>query len=405
MDTLEALLEAPALLRRLPIRPSGAGRPVVGVVTTTGGGAAMVVDQLGIRGIDVQGPGAVTSARLAASGIDAGHSRILDLTLAGTRYEVMKAALDAMLADPAFDLVVAVAGSSARFQPELAVRPIIDSAGEGARLAAFLVPEAPDALQSLAEARVPAFRTPEACADAIAAALGRRMPTRLADTATKVSSPGQLVDELAAYRLLSTLGIAHAPCAVFTGSDPGVPYPVAVKLLSDQIAHKSDIGGVVLCVTDPAGLADAAAQIRLAVALALPGHCAPRLMVQQMASGVGEALLGYRIDPQAGPLIVLAAGGIATELYRDRSIRLAPVDLATAHDMINEVKGFAVLREFRGRPPGDLRVLAVAIVALSQLAAHPGLRVVECEINPLIVKRVGEGVLAVDACAWLEIVA
>ncbi len=404
VDTLEALLEAPALLRRLPIRPSGARRPVVGVVTTTGGGAAMVVDQLGIRGIDVQAPGAATSGRLAASGIDAGHSRILDLTLAGTRYEIMKVALDAMLADPVFDLVVAVAGSSARFQPELAVRPVIDSAGNGARLAAFLVPEAPDALRSLADADVPAFRTPEACADAIAAALRRRMPTRLADTATRAVGSGQLVDEMAAYRLLSAIGIAHAPCAIFTGNDPGIPYPVAVKLLSDLVAHKSDVGGVVLGVTDRAGLIDAAAHIRSNVTTALPSHGEPRLMVQQMAEGIGEALLGYRIDPQAGPIIVLAAGGIATELYRDRSIRLAPVDLATAHDMIDDVKGLAVIKGFRGRPEGDLDALAAAVVALSHLAVHLGRRVVECEVNPLIVKRAGEGVLAVDACAWLEIV-
>ena len=160
VETLEALLEAPALLRRLPIRQSGARRPVVGVVTTTGGGAAMVVDQLGIRGIDVQGPGPTTATRLVSAGIDPGHGRILDLTLAGTRYDIMKAALDAMLADPAYDLVVAVAGSSARFQPELAVRPVIDSAGQGARLAAFLVPVAPDAFRSLADAEVPAFRSP-----------------------------------------------------------------------------------------------------------------------------------------------------------------------------------------------------------------------------------------------------
>lgn len=405
VDTLEALLEAPALLRRLPIRRSGARPPVVGIVTTTGGGAAMVVDQLGIRGIDVQGPGAATSARLAASGIEAGHGRILDLTLAGTRYDVMKTALDAMLADPAFDLVVAVAGSSARFQPELAVRPVIDSAGDGARLAAFLVPEAPDALRSLADAGVPAFRTPEACADAIAAALRRRVPKRYDGAAIGPDSPGQLVDELAAYRVLADLGIAHAPCAAFTGADPGIAFPVAVKLLSDRVAHKSDIGGVVLGVADVAGLTGAAAEIRAAVNAALPDHGEPRVLVQQMATGVGEALLGYRIDPQAGPIIVLAAGGTATELYCDRSIRLAPVDLATAHEMIGEVKGFAALRGFRGRPPGDLDALAAAVAALSQLAVHPGRRVVECEINPLIVRRAGQGVVAVDACAWLEKVA
>ncbi len=351
VETLEALLEAPALLRRLPIRRAGARPPVVGVVTTTGGGAAMVVDQLGIRGVDVQGPGPATATRLAAAGIDPGHGRILDLTLAGTRYDIMKAALDAMLADPAYDLVVAVAGSSARFQPELAVRPVIDSAGHGARLAAFLVPDAPDALRSLAEAAVPAFRTPEACADAIAAAFGRRAGQHAPQPALP-QRPGHLVDELAAYGVLASVGIAHAPCAPLAGAAaPGVAFPVAVKLLSDTVAHKSDVGGVALGIADPAGLAAAVARIRAAVAQARPGYGEVRLLVQQMASGIGEALVGYRIDPQMGPLVLLAAGGTATELYRDRSIRIAPVDLATAHEMIGEVKGFHPAQGVP-RPPG-----------------------------------------------------
>ena len=100
METLEALLEAPALLRSIPAAEARGERSPVGVVTTTGGGAAMVVDQLGIRGIDVVGPAGPTASRLAEAGIEhpAGN-RIVDLTLAGTQYAV-KAALDAMLADP-----------------------------------------------------------------------------------------------------------------------------------------------------------------------------------------------------------------------------------------------------------------------------------------------------------------
>lgn len=399
VDTLEALLEATPLLRRLPPRPSGGRKPVVGVVTTTGGGAAMVVDQLGLRGIDVRGPGPETAARLEAAGIEPGHGRILDLTLAGVRYDVMKAALDALLAAPEFDLVIAVAGSSARFQPELAVRPIIDSAGGNSRLAAFLVPEAPEALRSLADAGVPAFRTPEACADAAAAALLRRVPVSTPAGAWP-KRPGRLIDEKAAYGLLDTLGIPSAPCREL--ADAGVVgFPAAVKILSNTIAHKSDVGGVILGVRDEAGLVAAAAQIRSNVTAAMPGHDTGRVLVQQMVSGVGEALIGYRVDPVLGPLVLLAAGGIATELYRDRSLRLAPVDLATAREMIGEVIGFAVLRGFRGRAHGDLDALADAVVALSRLVLRPEYRVVECEINPLIVLEQGKGVIAVDACAWI----
>jgi acyl-CoA synthetase (NDP forming) len=396
VDTMEGLLEAPVLLRRLPIRPARSAPPVVGVVTTTGGGAAMVVDQLGIRGVDVRGPGPTTVARLAAAGIEAGHGRILDLTLAGVQYAVMRAGLEAMLADPAYDLVLAVVGSSARFQPELAVRPVIDCAADNARLAAFLVPEAMEALGALLHDGVPAFRTPEACGDAIAAAFGRRAPGRSTAPHPMPNGTARLVDELAAYELVRGIGIPTAPAAEWTGTMPaGITAPVAVKILSDAVAHKSDRGGVILNVPGPAAVAGSAAQIRAAF-----DDPAARIMVQQMERGLGEALIGYRVDPVFGPIILLAAGGTATEVYQDRSVRMAPIDRNTADAMIDEVKGFALLRGFRGRPRGDLDALAEALVALSRLAMQPG--VAECEINPLIVRRETEGVVAVDAVAWFR---
>lgn len=393
----EALLEAPALLRRMAVRPAGARRPRVGVVTTTGGGAAMVVEGLGLRGIEVVGPGDAAGGRLRAAGIDPGHARILDLTLAGTRYDVMKPALDAMRSDPDYDVVVAVVGSSARFQPELAVRPILDSgATAGAPLAAFLVPDAPDALRSLAAADIPAFRTPEACADAIAAAIGRRIPVARSEQRPPARSR-KLIDEFAAYALLAEIGIPSAPCAELADA-AAIRFPAAVKILSSEIAHKSECGGVVLGVIDPAGVATAAALVRRRAAAAHPGLQDARVLVQQMVAGVGEALVGYRCDPQVGPIVLLAAGGVATEIYADRSVRTASVDLAGADAMIAEVAGFALLRGFRGRPPGDLGALAAAVVAMSQLATHPAL--LECEVNPLIVME--KGVVAVDAVAWMD---
>jgi len=92
---------------------------------------------------------------------------------------------------------------------------------------------------------------------------------------------------------------------------------------------------------------------------------------------------------------MVAAGGVHTEIYRDRSLRLAPVDLATAHTMIGEVKAFAMLKGFRGKPAGDLDALAKALVALSQLALQNDPAIAEAEVNPLIVRA--DGVEAVDA--------
>jgi acetate---CoA ligase (ADP-forming) len=118
-----------------------------------------------------------------------------------------------------------------------------------------------------------------------------------------------------------------------------------------------------------------------------------------MVAGLGEALVGYRVDRDVGPLVMVAAGGLFTEIARDRSLRLAPVDFAEAQEMIAEVRGLAPLAGYRGRPKGDLDALARAIVALSRLADDPA--IAEAEINPLIVRAAGDGVVAVDALVKL----
>jgi succinyl-CoA synthetase beta subunit len=154
-------------------------------------------------------------------------------------------------------------------------------------------------------------------------------------------------------------------------------------------------------VTDDRALMRAIARIRESVAERKPGTVVDRVLVQKMENGVGEALIGYRLDAQVGPLVVLAAGGVMTEIYRDRSLRLAPVDLDTAREMIGEVKALRALARHRGSPGGDLEGLASAIVALSKLALMDDPVVAEAEMNPVMVKRAGEGVVAVDALVRL----
>ena len=404
VDTLEGLIEGLPLLSRVPVAARG-GRKRVGVVTTTAGGATMVVDPLASRGVTIEPASAATLARLAAAGIEVKPARVVDLTVAGARYPTMKAALDILTSAPEFDLVLAVIGSSARSQPETTVRPVIDSAGAARPLAAFLVPDAPEALSMLSRAAVPNFRTPEACADAIAAALSRQPPRPLpVRTAAPAASGGPILDELAAGALLDRLGIARAPSValeVDIARAPSLPfaYPVAVKVLCAEIAHKTNVGGVALGVADGDALLAAIRKIAAAVAERSPGARVDRVLVQPMVSGLGEVLLGYRVDRDVGALIMVAAGGVLTEIARDRSLRLAPIDLAMAREMIAEVRSLTALAGYRGRPAGDLDALAHAIVALSRLADDAS--IAEAEINPLIVRPAGQGVVAVDALVKL----
>jgi acyl-CoA synthetase (NDP forming) len=399
VDTLEGLIEGFPLLARVPARERGGRKPAVAVVTTTAGGATMVVDPLATRGIIVQQPTPQTLARIKdATGVEVTPAGIIDLTLAGAQYKVMKGALDVLTTAPEFDMVTVVVGSSARFYPDLAVKPIIDSVGATKPIAAFLVPEAPDALARLAAAGVPNFHTPEACADAVAAALQRHRPRPIEVRARNVGGHDKMLDELQAYTLLHRVGVPHAQSIAIDASAthaPALPfaYPVAVKALSETIAHKSDVGGVVLNVRDDRALVAAIESIRTATK-------AEHVLLQPMMAGLGEVLIGYRNDADVGPLVMLAAGGVLAEIHRDRSIRLAPVDLAEAKAMIGEVAALKALAGYRGKPPGDLDALAQALVSLSRLALED-VAVAEAEVNPLIVMAKGEGVVAVDALVRL----
>jgi acyl-CoA synthetase (NDP forming) len=402
VDTLEGLIEGLPLLLRVPVT-AVSRRKRVGVVTTTAGGATMVVDPLASRGVTIEPASAATLARLAAAGIEVKPAALIDLTIAGARYETVKTALDILTTAPEFDLVLAVIGSSARSQPEMTVRPVIDSAGASKPLAAFIVPEAPEALAALSRAGVPNFRTPEACADAIAAALARP-PPKFARSAAPAASSGPVLDELASGALLDRLGIARVPSvaldiAIDRAPSLPFPYPVAVKVLGAEIAHKSEVGGVELGISDGDALIAAIRKIAATVGTHKPDARLARVLVQPMVSGLGEVLLGYRVDRDVGALIMVAAGGVLTEIARDRSLRLAPVDLATAQEMIAEVRGLIPLAGYRGRPKADLAALAHAMVALSHLADDPS--VAEAEINPLIVRPAGQGVIAVDALVKL----
>src|SRR5262249_34025836 len=172
-----------------------------------------------------------------------------------------------------------------------------------------------------------------------------------------------------------------------------------VKVLCAEIAPKTDVGGVALGVADGDALLAAIREIAATVAERRPGARVGRVLVQPMVSGLGEVLLGYRVDRDVGALIMVAAGGVLTEIARDRSLRLAPIDFATARELIGEGRRLVAPAGYRGRPSGDLYALAHAIVALSRLADDAS--IAEAEINSLIVRPAGEGVVAVDALVKL----
>jgi acyl-CoA synthetase (NDP forming) len=400
VDTLENLFELPALLAD----QKPAKRHRVAVMTTTGGGAASVVDRLGTLGVEVVGPTDEVVSRLADKQIKISKARLTDLTLAGAKKEIYSAVLNTLLASDHCDLVLAVAGSSAQFQPQVAIEPLIEAERHGKPLASFAAPHAEASLKLLADAGIAGFRTPESCADAIRAWRDWAAPVeqpaadtkRLETARTLLTDAGSQVDEYRSGRVFESLGVPRAATEVIAAPEQQarVPYPVAAKILSPDILHKTEAGGVVLNIGDAAALQTAARDILTRVRNTHPQAKIEGILVQRMEKGIAELILGYKRDPQVGPVVVLGIGGVLAEIYHDFAVRLAPVSVEAATSMIDEVKGLAVIRGYRGMPRGDLDALARAVSAFSQIAFIDS--VAEAEINPLMVKREGEGVVAVD---------
>jgi len=174
-----------------------------------------------------------------------------------------------------------------------------------------------------------------------------------------------------------------------------VAYPVVAKVLSRDIPHKSEVGGVKLGLTDAGALAQAVGNMLDHVKTAHPQARIDGVLVQSMVRGVAEVIIGYRHDPEVGPVVMVGAGGVLGELAPGHAVCLAPVSIDAATAMIAEVPPLAVLKGYRGRPAGDGAALARAIDAVSLLALIDVTRVLEAEINPCIVTR--SSAVAVDA--------
>jgi acetyltransferase len=126
------------------------------------------------------------------------------------------------------------------------------------------------------------------------------------------------------------------------------------------------------------------------------------VLVQEMVSGAVEVIIGISYDPQLGPVLLFGTGGVMVEVYNDVALRLCPVSLREAHEMIAQVKGSVLLRGFRGQPPADIDALAETLVHVSHMGMHLEGRLSELDINPLMVLPQGQGVKAADALAIFD---
>ena len=180
-----------------------------------------------------------------------------------------------------------------------------------------------------------------------------------------------------------------------------LPFPVAVKIESPDIPHKTEAGVVRLNIGDLDSLKAAAREILGAARRYKPDATIDGLLVQQMASGL-EVIVGAVNDRFFGPVVAFGLGGIFTELLKDVTYRFAPFDVEIAREMIGEIKGAALLEGYRGSAALDIDALADALSRVSLLIADHADRIAEIDVNPLFVRPVGEGVVAADALVVLK---
>lgn len=273
-----------------------------------------------------------------------------------------------------------------------------------------------EALAVLEAANIPHIPTPARLATAAAVLarfsedrgrlLGRKAPSVPSLAGLKLPDGAVTLSEAESKGVLAHFGVpVTKEVLVPEGKDlaaatKGLKAPFAVKIVSRDIAHKTEAGGVKLGVT-PDGLAAAASEVIANGRRYKPGAAIDGVLVSEMASGL-ECLIGVVNDPSFGPTVALGLGGVLTEVLKDVTYRIAPFDLATANDMIGELKAAKLFDGYRGKPAADREALTRTLVEVSRMAAALGSRLKEMDINPVFVGPKGSGVAAADALVVLK---
>jgi len=394
----------------------------VGVMTLSGGAGVLLADRCVSRGLTL--PKLTDATREQLRGVVAPYASIenpIDTTAQGynDNFASYTQTLRAVLADPHIDAIIARAprGSVVQSWAEGLVAMLRDAD----KPLILNWPTAPDdngaTMRWLEDRGVPCILAPGRAVDALAALteFARKQRTLQAVRARGLQrviapQPLQLPDagtlgEHAANTVLQAYGIPVVaerlltPEAIEALTAPPLPWPLAVKIESPDIPHKTEAGAIRLHITSLDALKQAAREVLAAARHYKPDARIDGLLVQVMAEGT-EIMLGAVSNPHFGPLVTLGLGGIYAEILDDTTRRYAPFDAETALAMIHEIKGIKLLQGWRGKPPGDIAALADAAARLSLLIADHADRIAEIDINPLMVNA--EGVVAADALIVLK---
>ena len=411
VEIFETLIEVPNLFKNKVI----AKGKRIGIATTTGGGGAMVVESISSSDIEVINPGPSMSSLMKQYNIPYNDNKLVDLTIAGAKPEIVNDVIKEFMENKNCDLVVMVVGSSAKFRPDQAIEPLLKWANNSKPLVVYVAPDAPEALQLLNKNGIASFRTPESCAEGIKAYLNNKSPKTIDNNYEQInfnkiktilkSVKYKNLTEFEALKVFDIIGIKTVRSKIVSNILKSreltmeFGFPLVMKILSSQIQHKTDTGGVELNITSEADLKNRHKKLCKVFDKLEVENPDREFLLQKMETGISEIILGYRVDELVGPIVVIGSGGVLSEIYDDKSVRIAPVDFKEAKKMINEVKSLVTITGYRGLPRADINILAKAIVDMSQLASIKAIK--EAEINPVLIKEGQEGVVAVDGLITL----
>jgi acyl-CoA synthetase (NDP forming) len=411
VEIFETLIEVPNLFKNKVI----AKGKRIGIATTTGGGGAMVVESISSSDIEVINPGPSMSSLMKQYNIPYNDNKLVDLTIAGAKPEIVNDVIKEFMENKNCDLVVMVVGSSAKFRPDQAIEPLLKWANNSKPLVVYVAPDAPEALQLLNKNGIASFRTPESCAEGIKAYLNNKSPKTIDNNYEQInfnkiktilkSVKYKNLTEFEALKVFDIMGIKTVRSKIVSNILKSrelimeFGFPLVMKILSSQIQHKTDTGGVELNITSEADLKNRHKKLCKVFDKLEVENPNREFLLQKMETGISEIILGYRVDELVGPIVVIGSGGVLSEIYDDKSVRIAPVDFKEAKKMINEVKSLVTITGYRGLPRADINILAKAIVDMSQLASIKAIK--EAEINPVLIKEGLEGVVAVDGLITL----
>jgi acyl-CoA synthetase (NDP forming) len=402
----DELLEVSQILAQLP-KPQKRG---ISVVSHSGGISSLTADMCGQAGLDLP-----SLTQTAEDGI---NDILKGFGWAANPSDVTGFANSDSFPDVG-NLVVASAGGDAQAEQVIAQR---DSSDKGVAFLWTGTRGATDGLSKLKAANIPVFYVPDKLALGLKTLLryhewrDNRLAHGFAVTADMSESQEAQLKQLKALnrstltefeskQLISAWDVPTTKESIAATADEaaeiaaGIGFPVAIKIDSPDILHKTEAGAIKLGITDKEAAKNAFNEVIQNAKQYDPNAQINGTLVQEMVSGGTEFIVGVSYDSQLGPIILFGTGGVMVEVYNDVALRQCPITTTEAREMISQVKGSKLLSGFRGSPKADINALVSTLVSVSNLAVHLDGELSELDINPLMVLSDGNGVKAADALA------